>query len=162
MGEQYRIAFRGEVADGHSLDDVRGKFAARFRKDPAAVDRLFSGKVITLAKGLDWDRANAAISKLESYGAVVYLIDGNGKPVTAAPANDPSAEETPLMETGKVAAAVETASDETDPYDLTATAKVRHLTQITEKCEAPPRSKKELRKTRWRYRFDTFMAKGGG
>ncbi len=49
-----------------------------------------------------------------------------------------------------------------DPYDLTATAKVRHLTQITEKrvVEAPPAT--DIRKTRVRYQFDTFMAKGGG
>jgi len=53
-------------------------------------------------------------------------------------------------------------SENTNPYDLTATAKVRHLTQITDKrvIEAPPET--DVRQARYRYLFDTFMAKGGG
>ena len=49
----------------------------------------------------------------------------------------------------------------TDPYDLTATAKVRHLSQITDKRVVAPLPKQDLRKTRYRYQFDTFMARGG-
>ena len=76
MGGQYRIAFRGEVADGHSVEDVQQQFADRFRKDRAAIERLFSGKVVTIARDLDWEKANSAVSKLQSFGAVVYLVDG--------------------------------------------------------------------------------------
>ena len=160
MGGQYRIAFRGEVADGHSVEDVQQQFADRFRKDRAAIERLFSGKVVTIARDLDWEKANSAVSKLQSFGAVVYLVDGNGKPVSTAPANDPSA--AGPAESPGPAAAVEPRDAEPEARDLTATAKVRHLTQITEKRVAEPRTSRELRKTRWRYRFDTFMAKGGG
>ena len=52
--------------------------------------------------------------------------------------------------------------DNSDPYNLTATAKVRHLSQITEKRAVEAPAPAEARKTRFRYRFDTFMAKGGG
>ena len=48
-----------------------------------------------------------------------------------------------------------------DPYDLTETAKVRHLTQITEPRPAKKLPPKKKRQARMRYRFDTFMAKGG-
>ncbi len=52
-------------------------------------------------------------------------------------------------------------NDNTNPYDLTTTAKVRHLTRITDKrvIEAPREA--DVRIARLRYRFDTFMAKGG-
>lgn len=53
-------------------------------------------------------------------------------------------------------------TDNTDPYDLTATAKLRHLSQITDKRVIQAPAKVDLRKVRMRYRFDSFMAKGGG
>ena len=113
---------------------------------------LFSGSTVMLATNLDLDRGRNAAKRLRAMGAVVHLIDEKGMPVEveiASPSNDP---------------VVEAANDHdnTDPYDLTATAKVRHLTQITDKrvVETPP--KVDQRKIRWRYRFDTFMAKGGG
>ncbi|MEO1201110.1 MAG: hypothetical protein AAFX10_00290 [Pseudomonadota bacterium] len=156
MSGQYSIAFRGEVADGHRVEDVRLKFAERFHKKTSTIDRMFSGEVVTLAKQLDWDKANAVIHKLQNFGAVVYLVDGDGQPVTLpAPANDPDAQ----VDSPPAEALAETPG--TDPYDLTATAKVRHLTQITEKRSVEPLPPRAARKTRLRYRFDTFMAKGG-
>jgi hypothetical protein len=150
MSELYSIAFRGEVADGHSVEEVRLRFSTRLDKGDNLVDQMFSGDFVMLATELDWDKANAAVNRLKSFGAIAYLVDGDGLPVDMrAPANDPSAaEELPPKETGA--------------YDLTATAKVRHLTQITEKRIVKTPSAKAVRKIRWRYRFDTFMAKGGG
>ena len=60
---------------------MRHKLARMFRKDDAALDSLFSGKVVMLAKDLEPDRADIAIGKLRSCGAVVYLLDGDGQPV---------------------------------------------------------------------------------
>ena len=158
MSGQYSIAFKGEVADGHRVEDVRLKFAERFNKKSSTIDRMFSGQVVTLARRLDWDKANAVINKLEAFGAVVYLVDADGKAVNLpTPANDPDASGTleTLPESAAAEAPVEPAQaapapapeaaasepdaepapaeePEADPYDLTATAKVRHLTQITE------------------------------
>lgn len=53
-------------------------------------------------------------------------------------------------------------ADNESSYDLTATAKVRHLSQITDKRASPSQEKANRRGTRMRYRFDSFMAKGGG
>ena len=75
----YKIAFRGEVADGHAADDVRQKMARMFRKDDAALERLFSGKVVMLARDLEAEKASVAIGKLKSCGAVVYLLDADGR-----------------------------------------------------------------------------------
>ena len=165
MSGLYSIAFRGEVADGHSVEDVRLQLAARLEKGDDVLDQMFSGDFVMLATELDWDKANAVVNRLKSFGAIVYLVDGDGLPVDMqAPANDPSAaaEELPEILAENAQAIQAGPEKETGAYDLTATAKVRHLTQITEKRIVKTPSAKVVRKTRWRYRFDTFMAKGGG
>ncbi len=136
----YRVAFKGEVADGHSEEEVRARFAARLKKDPAVLGRLFSGKPVSLTKAMNLESAMSAANKLRSIGAVVYLVDGDGKPVDMpAPAND----------------------DDANPYDLTATAKFRHLSHLNRAEPAAETPPEQQRKARLRYRFDTFMAKGG-
>ena len=192
MGTLYSIAFKGEVADGYAVGDVKAGFAVRFQKGDEIIERLFSGSPVTLAKNLDWEQASAAATRLRSLGALVYLVDGNGNAIEAMPpANDDivvessesvvedaateplsaDAPETPTENTPEEASGeadaqqsstAETQEENTDPYNLTATAKVRHLTQLMDKrtYEAPPKS--DDRKTRFRYKFDSFMAKGGG
>ncbi len=205
MASQYRLAFRGEVAEGYRVEDVRAGFSKRLNKSDDVIDRLFSGKPVTLAKNLEWQRASDLAARLKSFGAVVYLVDENGnavkvpdvanqdavvqvpgEPGVAAPVENAevaqvaeAAEVVHEAEEAEVAQAAEEAdfadesveaepesSDaandvETDPYDLTETAKVRHLTQITEPRPAKAMPPKKQRQARMRYRFDTFMAKGG-
>ena len=182
MDKLFNIAFKGEVAEGFSVEEVRSNFADRFQKDEAVIERLFSGASFTLAKELDYDRASAAAGSLRSIGAVVYLVDEHGdyfEVAVDAPANEPEAKavtasESTIVETANesqvvapdsaVVATAEPAeeADNTNPYDLTATAKVRHLTQITDKRVLAPAPETDARRTRLRYQFDTFMAKGGG
>ena len=163
MSKLYNIAFKGEVADGFDESDVRASFAERFRKTDEVIDQLFSGTAITLAKDLEWEKANTAATNLRSLGALVYVLDEQGNTVEIPErrtANDASSGAVEPAESAEPSAPSE--SENTNPYDLTATAKVRHLTQITDKrvVVAPPVT--DVRKTRFRYRFDTFMAKGGG
>jgi hypothetical protein len=175
MSKLYNIAFKGEVTEGHDVVDVKTSFAERFQKSGVVIDQIFSGAPITLAKNLEWEKANTAAANLRSLGALVYILDERGKTVEIPErrtANDPVGvpagyHEKPVVEQAPtVAGAPEVsepdANENTNPYDLTATAKVRHLTQImdTQVVEAPPET--NLRKARMRYLFDTFMAKGGG
>ncbi|MGI9333081.1 MAG: hypothetical protein ACR2RL_07980, partial [Gammaproteobacteria bacterium] len=170
MGKLYKIAFKGEVDDGFTVDTVKASFAERFRKGQDVIDRLFSGNAITLVKNMELARATKAADQLRSFGAIVYLLDEQGESVDmpqSSSANDAVAvyPELKVVQTAPVrSSASETATgDETAyPYDLTATAKLRHLTQITDKrvTETPPVT--NIRKTRLRYKFDSFMAKGGG
>lgn len=186
MGKFFNIAFKGEVAEGYSVEDVRNNFAERFNKEEEVIDRLFSGASFTLAKQLDYDRANAAAGSLREIGAIVYLVDEHGDYAEIAvsdSANEPevavsqsasepevAADEEPetvsveTLDEEDVAAAAEPGeeNENTNPYDLTATAKVRHLTQITDERVIVAPVKTDARKTRLRYKFDTFMAKGGG
>lgn len=163
MSKLYNIAFKGEVAEGFDVSAVRASFSARFQKTGAVIDQLFSGAAITLAKNLEWEKATTAASNLRSLGVLVYVLDERGNPVEIPErrtANDASSGAVEPSENSDAAARNE--HENTNPYDLTATAKVRHLTQITEKriIETPPAS--GARKIRFRYKFDTFMAKGGG
>ncbi len=170
MASQYRVAFRGEVAEGYRIEDVRAEFSKRLNRGEEAIDRLFSGKSITLAKNLEWERASGLAARLKAFGAIIYLVDENGNSlrvpdvanqdhVTALP-SAPESEQTPEdLETSENKP--EPDADDTDPYDLTETAKIRHLTQITEPRPTKKLSAKSRRQARMRYRFDTFMAKGG-
>ncbi len=81
MSKLYNIAFRGEVAEGFDESDVRASFSERFRKSDEIIDQLFSGDAITLARNLELEQANTAASNLESLGALVYVLDEQGKPV---------------------------------------------------------------------------------
>ena len=161
MGNKYSIAFRGEVAEGFTVSEVRANFAEGLQKGDDIIDRLFSGKFVTLAKNLGWEQANSVAATLMKFGAVLYLVDGNGRAVKARTAIDQSAAapEAPATETPS---ASDDESASKDPYDLTATAKVRHLEQITEPQTVMGLLPEDKGKARLRYRFDTFMAKGGG
>ena len=156
MAKGYNVTFKGEVAEGFTVESVKQNFARGLKKDETFIERLFSGNTITLAKNLTLDAASSAAEKLRMVGAVVYLVDEKGQvheiaPQAAPPSNAPSPPASDVEET-----------DNNDPYNLTATAKVRHLEQITEKRTVEKPQAKDARKTRWRYRIDTFMAKGGG
>ncbi len=159
MGHLYSISFQGEVADGFSLSDVKASFAERFKKGDDVIARLFSGNVVFLAKNISPQRATAAVKQFKSIGAIVQVLDETGVPVDISlpePSNDSAAAEPTEKESPA------NADENTNPYDLTATAKVRHLTQLTDTrvVAAPP--EEDNRRVMLRYRFDTFMAKGGG
>lgn len=183
MGKSFKIAFKGEIAAGFSVIQVKHNFARSFKKDEYFVDSLFSGNVVTLAKNMDLENAHLAAQKLRSIGAVVYIVDEQGSFTEielGSSANDAVALEPHATNDPTPQAAhdngpqIERLAEENnreieqtvdasqDPYDLTATAKVRHLTQITDKRVVEEVPRQDLRKTRARYRFDTFMAKGGG
>ena len=115
---RYQVAFKGEVVAGCPVHEVKAAFAARFNKDADAIERIFSGDVKTLAKDLDFPKANAIANSLKAMGAVVYIVD-NENPVV------------PKRVAVMVAANEEHAQQDTDPDDSTPdmspTARVRHL-----------------------------------
>ena len=163
MGKLYNIAFKGEVEEGFDAGNVRTSFSERFRKSDDVIDQLFSGTAITLAKNLEWQKASTAALNLRSLGALVYVLDEQGNTVEIPErrtANDASSAAVESAE--RLKEPTPSKDENTNPYDLTATAKVRHLTQITDKRVIVNPPETDVRKTKFRYRFDTFMAKGGG
>jgi hypothetical protein len=163
MGTLYNIAFKGEIVEGFEARDVKASFSERFNRGDDVIDQIFSGSPITLAKNLEWEKANTAASNLRSLGALVYVRDEQGNTVEIGErrtANDAVSAAVESVESAEATKPEE--NENTNPYDLTATAKIRHLTQITDKRVVETPHETDVRKTRLRYRFDTFMAKGGG
>ena len=147
---RFRVAFKGEVVAGCPVHEVKAAFAKRFKKNSDAIERIFSGDVKTLAKDLDFPKANAIANSLKAMGAVVYIVD-NDNPII------------PERMTGLVAANEDKAIPEDDDAtpDMSPTARVRHLNQIMEGDDHTDAAPTVDRGHRLRYRFDTFMARGG-
>ncbi len=159
----YNIAFKGEIAEGFDPGEVRANFSERFRKTDEVIEQLFSGTAITLAKDLKWESANTAVSNLRSLGALVYVLDEHDNVIEIPErrtANDAVGADVEPVE--KAATPTPGENENTNPYDLTATAKIRLLTQITEEevSETPPET--SHRQGGFRYLLDTLLAKGGG
>ena len=214
MSDHFRVGFRGEIVDGLDPADVRQMFAERFGKSDDAVERVFSGKPVTLAKDLSQKKAEDLARSLHSIGLVAHVYEREPvalKEPTVAdlpeadrpskPAADPQPEPDtdPLTMTQTVASGqavietvVETAPpaapvaalkraeppafepavpEEPEPLTaeaaepvgdaLSSTAKVRHVAQIMDGDPPPEADARSARAQRWRYRFDTFMARGG-
>ena len=67
----YRIAFWGQCQRGANRDDVLAAFAQRFKiANKRQLEQLFSGKVITLKKGLDENQANKYMNAILEVGAL--------------------------------------------------------------------------------------------
>ena len=84
MGKLYNIAFKGEIAEGFEAREVKASFSERFKRGDDVIDQIFSGSPITLAKNLEWEKANTAASNLRNLGALVYVMDDQGNTVEIA------------------------------------------------------------------------------
>ena len=57
MEPQYNIIFRGTIAEGCDLAEVKRKLAVLYKVEVAQVERLFSGQPVTLKKHADYQTA---------------------------------------------------------------------------------------------------------
>jgi|GEM_PF-5419087 len=68
----YRILFNGQILPGHDAGEVRRKLAELFRIDsPEKIEALFSGKPVSLRKGLSASELPRYLSRLEEIGLIV-------------------------------------------------------------------------------------------
>lgn len=87
--ELFHVVFRGDIADGFALQDVKARFAQLFKLDPSRVDPYFSGKPTALKKDCDRATADKFRAALQQIGAVAEVRSAT--PVTAPAAAAPSA-----------------------------------------------------------------------
>lgn len=82
----FDIIFRGDVAIGHSIVDVKQRLGQLFKIDGAKVDSLFTGRAIPLKRNLDSATAQKYQDILQKAGAQVELraAGGQKKPAPAA------------------------------------------------------------------------------
>ncbi|MDH0747466.1 DUF805 domain-containing protein [Pseudomonas sp. GD03842] len=68
MAEHFKIVFEGQLRTGVDLETARLNLAQLFKTDVSSVDRLFSGKPITLKRGLTHDDAQRYLKALNDAG----------------------------------------------------------------------------------------------
>ena len=69
--ESYRVVFWGQCARGYEVGKVASAFAKRFKiQNSRQVSQLFSGKVVTLKRGLTEDQADRYVSAIQLLGGV--------------------------------------------------------------------------------------------
>ncbi|MCZ4306364.1 hypothetical protein O4G98_16625 [Zoogloeaceae bacterium G21618-S1] len=107
MGPLYAIVFSGDLLDGFAPEQVRARFGERFGLQPAQLAQMFSGRVITLKKGLNAEQARRYLAELASLGlnarsqAAIEPATAKAAPAKAAPAT-PSAPGYRIVFGGKV------------------------------------------------------------
>ncbi|MEL7312819.1 MAG: hypothetical protein AAFN07_14990 [Pseudomonadota bacterium] len=155
MTDQFSVVFQGEVIAGCTPGEVRAEFERRFKKSAEVVDRLFDGQVHTLASNIEFKHANTLANSLKQMGAVAYVVDSESPKL-------PSRREPPSAATvSKPVAKMPDEASLEGVATLSSTAKVRHLGQILDPGTSEADAPEIARSQRWRYRFDTFMARGG-
>ena len=76
----YAIQFDGSIVDGADIDAVKQQLSQLLRVERDALDRLFSGRPVTLKRGLDRQQAIVYQQALQRAGARVRAV-----PLAAAP-----------------------------------------------------------------------------
>jgi hypothetical protein len=87
--ELFNVVFRGEILPGHSLVDVKARFAQLFKMDAAKAEGFFGGKPLVLKANCDRATADKFKTVLEQAGALVEVRPAAAQqvaPQAAAPA----------------------------------------------------------------------------
>ena len=84
--QQYNLVFRGDIAAGHKLAEVKQRLANLFKTPPEKIEKLFSGRPVAIKKGLAGADAERYLQALTAAGAVVEKVANTAtKPAPAKP-----------------------------------------------------------------------------
>lgn len=70
----FDILFRGDIAPGNSIEQVKARVAESFKLDEAAVNQLFSGAVVSLKRNIDRATAERIFQRLFDVGALANIL----------------------------------------------------------------------------------------
>ena len=84
---RFDILFRGDIASGNSIDQVKARVAESFKLDEAAVNQLFSGAVVSLKRNIDRATAERIYQRLSDAGALANIVSSNIVSSNTVPAN---------------------------------------------------------------------------
>lgn len=73
-GTTFDLLFRGELAPGESIDQVKARVAKSFKLDEAAVNQLFSGTVVSLKRNIDQAAAERIQRRFTEMGALTKIV----------------------------------------------------------------------------------------
>lgn len=92
-GNTFAVVFAGRIAEGASVEQVKGNVAKLFKVEVAKVERLFSGAKVALKKGLDEATAKKYQMALAKAGALCEVVKVAATAQKSSPA--PQAKSTP-------------------------------------------------------------------
>lgn len=111
----FAVTFSGQLVDGANAEQVKANFAQLFKVDVAKVAPMFSGKPVTIKKGIDEATAKKYQQALLKAGAICQVVVLEpAATATPSPAVTPQA-------TAAAANPAAAASDSTSGAGLTAT-----------------------------------------
>ena len=87
----FDIYFLGEMLPDTDPVAVREGVAKLFKIDPAAADRLFSGKTLRVKQGVDADKASRYRAAFREAGALVQIVPAGSTPPADRPASTATA-----------------------------------------------------------------------
>ncbi|NBB10399.1 DUF805 domain-containing protein [Pseudomonas sp. SLFW] len=100
MAEHFKIVFEGQLRTGVDLETARLNLAQLFKSDVSGIDRLFTGKPMTVKRGLTRDDAQRYLKALNDAGVeariepeqpVAWTLEEIEEPAQAKPAFEPAA-----------------------------------------------------------------------
>ncbi len=93
--KQHEVIFRGDLAPGHHIDDVKQNLATLFKTDLSGIAHLFTGKLVVVKSGLDEANANRYKDAMQSAGALVSVRQQKeSTPAVEEAAAEPAASDT--------------------------------------------------------------------
>ncbi|WP_110951633.1 DUF805 domain-containing protein [Pseudomonas bohemica] len=100
MAEHFKIVFEGQLRTGVDLETARLNLAQLFKSDVSGIDRLFTGKPMTVKRGLTRDDAQRYLKALNDAGVeasiepeqpVAWTLEEVEEPAPARPAFEQAA-----------------------------------------------------------------------
>ena len=70
---KYRVIFKGDIADGKTIDDVKKRLASILKAETTTIEKLFSGKYIVIKKDADRETCERLKNAFKKAGAICYL-----------------------------------------------------------------------------------------
>ena len=71
--QKYQILFKGEIEKGQKLETVKESLAQLFKTSPERIEKLFTGKPITLNHNIDYSKAQEYSNELKKAGALCII-----------------------------------------------------------------------------------------
>ncbi|MFZ5571332.1 MAG: NINE protein [Thermodesulfobacteriota bacterium] len=141
--ETYRIVFKGEITDGHSVQNVKTALSGMY-KNPATLESFFSGKVVVVKKNADLATCKKIQEAFQKAGAVCAIQKEQDLPAKKSAAPKPGKPKPAITEKEAAVAAVKPQSAPL-PVQATVQAAVKGPDDIY--CEACGRIAKKTAKT---------------
>lgn len=83
-----RVFFKGEIQDGHSLDEVKSRMAKKFKMDAGKIEHFFSGKTVTIKKCLNQETAEKYKQAIHKAGGRCWISSGDSQSKPEPKASD--------------------------------------------------------------------------